>query len=131
MMQPARPERSCAFLFKRLYLFNAGGCRRSFCLRSRQISFPVDSQCPKIAENVGAPEIDIMLLDIAAHPAHPLVAFRVVHLEAEMNRIGHGVDVIWVDEESIMEFDCRSSEAAQDEHAVLIVARGDEFLGYQ
>ena len=50
---------------------------------------------------------------------------------ARIEGVREAVDVVWVDDQRILQLLGRARQRAQHEHAVLVVARGDEFLGHQ
>ena len=52
-------------------------------------------------------------------------------VRAALQRVGALLDVVRIDEQRVLQLARGAGEAAQHEHALLVVARGDEFLADQ
>ncbi len=65
----------------------------------------------------------------AAHALHVLAAFLFRHLQRLAHGAGHLLDGKRVDQNGILQLAGRSREIAEDQHAVVVEAAGDEFLG--
>ena len=53
------------------------------------------------------------------------------HRGGPVQRIGRLFDVVRIDDQRFGQLACGAGEAAEDQHAVLVVARGDELLAHQ
>ena len=92
--------------------------------RSRPKAFePLqDVRCP--AEHVSSGDHTAK----CAHPRAPLLAR---HVDGADERGRKSVHVVRIDDEGVLQLLRRTRQLAQHQHAVLVVARGDEFLGDQ
>ena len=59
---------------------------------------------------------------------HPLALLGRRHGQRLVQRVGALLDVVRIDDQRLRQLARRAGEAAQDQHAVLVVARGDELL---
>ena len=78
------------------------------------------------------PPIDVALPDQLAHQPHSL-ALLVAGASAARASIagGHAFGVVRIDDQRLGQLARGAGEARQHQHALLVVARGHEFLGHQ
>src|SRR5437870_1238136 len=82
----------------------------------------------QLAQQESRPPVDVVLADDLAHPGHagrPLLRRR---LHRRADRLRRLVEVVGVDQQRVAQLARAPREAAQDQHAVPVVANGDELL---
>src|SRR5262245_18544235 len=83
----------------------------------------------QLVEKQPRPPVNVVLAYLAAHAVHAVTPLFGGHGDGTMNRGGHVLDVVGVHQQRIAKVVRGAGESAQDQDAVVIVARGDEFLG--
>src|SRR5665213_1058674 len=82
----------------------------------------------KLTDQAARPPVDIVLADVGAHALHADAALFRRHLQSAVDRVRHLVRVVRIHQERIGQLMARAGEAAQDQHALVVVARRHEFL---
>src|SRR5260221_2756989 len=84
-----------------------------------------------VEQHPPGPAVHIEVLNQASHAAHPLALLGRRHHQSRPERRRTLIDVVRVDDQGLRKLARGAGELAEDEHAALIVARSDEFLGHQ
>src|ERR1700682_1086530 len=98
--------------------FIAGPPRR----RRRQRRGALIGDPRQIVQQQAGPPIDVVLPHRLAHPHHPRAPLLRGHGHRGPDGVGHAVDVVGIDEQSIAELGGGARELAQNERPVLVVA---------
>jgi hypothetical protein len=71
------------------------------------------------------------LADQLAHEPHAVALLLQRHQQRALERGRHRGAVVGIDDERLRELARGAGEARQDQHTLLVVARGNEFLGHE
>src|ERR1700687_4807473 len=82
-------------------------------------------------EEVGGPAVDIVFAHGGAHVAHAGDLFVDGHGDGALDGGGELPHIVGIHEQSVREFKGGAGKAAEDQHALTIVAGSHEFLGHQ
>ncbi len=66
--------------------------------------------------------------DDLPHRSHTAHLFVARHVDGASERRCERVDVVWIDDDGLLEFLCRACQGAQHKDTVLVVPGGDELL---
>ena len=84
-----------------------------------------------IGQHAAGPAVDVELAHRHAQAGHALALLGRRHRGGAVQRVGGFLDVVRVDDQRLGHLARGAGEAAQDQHALLVVARGDELLADQ
>src|SRR5579872_3898899 len=83
----------------------------------------------KLADQVCGPTIDIVLAHGAAERLHATLDLRRGHFQSGVNGVRNQLGIVRIHDQRVVQFPAGAREAAQDEHAAVVVARRDVLLG--
>src|SRR6185436_8610079 len=106
----------------------AGAAPRGARARHHPAAVP-HARC--VEQHAPGPAVDVELLHHAAHAAHARALLFRRHGEREVHGGGALLDVVRVDDQRLGEVARRAGELRKQQHALLVVARGDELLRHQ
>ncbi len=106
----------------------AGGPRFARGADGRSVLRGIESNVRQVADQLRRPSIDIAFSNHATQVTHAVVPLVRGHLESRADAFRELFDVVRVHDERIVQLGRRAGELAQDQHAVLILARRDELL---
>ena len=82
-------------------------------------------------DDLRRPSVDVVLGHHLAHPPHPAAPLLARHGKRLVHRVGQLLDGERVDQHRVGQLPGGAGELAEDQHAVLVDAAGDELLGDQ
>src|SRR5262245_59614717 len=85
----------------------------------------------QLGQQDAGPAVNVVLADVGPHAPHAGATLGHFHLDGLPDGLCHHLQIVRVDEQGVRQLTRRSREAAENEHAVLVVAGRDEFLGHQ
>src|SRR4051812_36425423 len=85
----------------------------------------------RVEQHAARPAVDVELLHEVAHAAHARALLVGGHGERHLHRRRALLDVVGIDDQRLGQLARGAGELRQDQYALLVVARGDEFLGHQ
>ena len=85
----------------------------------------------RIHQHAPGPAVDVKLLHNAAHAAHPGPLLGRRHRQSQMQGGRTLIDVVRIDDQRLGQLSGRAGELAEDQHALLVVSRRDEFFGHE
>ena len=100
----------------------------------RQDKFTVsgfETDIAEFSDQVRGPAVDVVVLHISAHVAHAIDGFFDAHVEGLRDCFGGCQNIVWVDEDGVMQLARRAGELAENQDATLVRASGNKFLGHQ
>src|SRR5436190_17025996 len=89
------------------------------------------ARSPGVGEHAAGPAVDVELAHRRAQARHALALLGRRHGDRAQQRVGRFLDVVRVDDQRFGHLARGAGEAAQDEHALVVVARRDELLAYE
>src|SRR5579862_5544457 len=67
------------------------------------------------------PPVDVVFFEFGMHSLHPFFPIGVRHGHCLINCIRHLIDIVWIDDESILQFARRAGKLAEDEDSIVVV----------
>ena len=83
----------------------------------------------RIHEHAPGPAVHVVFLHGPAHQAHAVAALVAPHAHGDFHGLRRFIHVEGIDEHRLRQLTRGAGEGTQDEHAVLVIARGHELLG--
>jgi hypothetical protein len=84
-----------------------------------------------VGQHAAGPAVDVEFAHRAAQAGHALALLGSGHGGGAVQRVGGLLDVVRVDDQRLGHLARGAGEAAEHQHALFVVARGDEFLAHQ
>src|SRR5258706_2560778 len=92
---------------------------------------PAQAQAPGVGQHAPGPAIDVEFAHRHPQAGHAFALLRLRHRQGALDLRGAVLDMVRIDDQGLRHLAGSPGEAAQYQHAALIVARGDEFLAYE
>ena len=91
----------------------------------------IETDFGNCADQIGRPTVNVVVLHHAPHAPHPLPFLTWVHLEGIVDRVCNLIGIIWIHNQRVFQLKTSTGEKAQNEDAIFVASRGDEFFRNQ